>query len=222
MLTTDQILAVVNGLGKAGTSGRTQALRRANRDPMGRSSLTQAQQAFLDAADDVPARQAVKYVHPGAVAPPVTGRSRGDAPLSPSELAWLDRLPRDPAQVPFSDAQRLLSLADAVKRPDDRTLLRSIAAPVQEHHDLNQALSNLSNVSTPPPAAPHETLGALADAIAATNQHLEPDEAVGRASELLRENGERRLRDHSLSVQQAQRHVDAVTTAASDRTAVTR
>lgn len=221
MLSTDQILNVVNGLGKAGSKGRTMAARKANQYPMGRTGLTSAQQAFLDAADRVPQRQTAQYNHPGATAV-VTVQSRGDGPLSPSELAWIDRLPNDPAQVPFTDAQRLLALANAVKRPDDQALMRSVAAPVQEYHDVNQAQTELANASAPLAGAPHETLGALADSIAATNQDLEPDEAVGRASRLLRDNGERRVREHAAALLAAQHQLQAVQAAAAHRVAVTR
>jgi hypothetical protein len=220
MLTTDQILSVVNGLGRAGTKGRTQALRRANTQGPSRSTLTSAQNDFLAAADEVPLQDLVQYQHPRA-AGALPARSRTD-PLSPSELAWLQRLPTDPAQIPFDDAQRLLALAASVTKPDDLRLVRSIAAPVQEFHDRKQAEAAIANASQPPIAAPGETLGALADAIAAEYDQLQPEEAISRAGEVLRSNGEQRLRDHNAALHAAWQQLDAVNAAAQDRQTVTR
>lgn len=222
MLTTDDVLGVVNGLDRPGkNAGRIRALRMANKRGM-RSDLTDSQRRFLDAAAATPGPdRPAKYVHPGTTAM-ITRPNRGNTPLSDSELEWLRRLPADPSKIAFTDAQRLLGLAASVTKPDDRTLVRSIAAPVREYHDQQQAKLDVDNASTAPIPAPVETLPALADAVTAENDQLEPHEALARASELLRANAQQRSAERGWKQGDAQDRLDKLSHAATARTAVHR
>lgn len=222
MLSTDQISDVVRNLGATGNLGRTEALRRANRDGL-RSDLTMSQQRFLAAADQVHRDSTPpRYAHP-AEAATFDARARGDKPLTPAELAWLSRLPSDPQDVSFDDARQVFSLLNSVAAPDEVRLLRSIADPIREFHDTMQAHADLARTEASAPlAAPQETLPALADAVAAENDQLEPDEAVSRASRMLTDLGQQRLADHAQRLAAARARIDEVGQTTAKRLAVHR
>lgn len=221
MLSTSDVLSVVDGLDRPGrNAGRIRALRQANRRGM-TDDLSTSQRRFLDEAATTPGPdQPLKYVHPAATA--VISRNRGDEPLSPSELEWLRRLPSDPAQVPFGDAQRVISLAATVKKPGDRTLVRSVAAPVIEYHDQQQAQLEIANASASPIPAPATALPALADAVAAGARDLHPHEALARAGEMLQARALKRATERAWQQTAAQGRLDKLNAAAAARTAVHR
>ncbi len=220
MLTADQTLDLVNRLGQAGLRGRTAALRRFNQTGMGSTNLTPAQLKFLDAVDKVAPVSRSTYAHPAEAAS--FAPARENKPLTPSELAWLQRLPADPTKVPFADAQKLFTLVNSVQSPDDNQLLRSIADPVREYHDGKKAEVDLANASAPVPPAPHEALAAVADAVASELDQLEPHEVVARAGEMLHENGQRRVAEQHYKINTAQQRVDQLKAAAAARVAVHR
>lgn len=127
MLTSRQILDTVNALGPPGIRGRVETLRRANIDGI-RSDLTPSQAKFLDAAANTDVQQQRQgYAHPAAGVPS-TAAVRGDKPLSPSELAWLQRLPADPSAVSYDDARRVFTLLNAVSGADDKALVEGGAS----------------------------------------------------------------------------------------------
>lgn len=221
MMTAEQVLEVVNNLGRAGQHGRAAAIRRSNTTAMHGSTLTLAQQRLLTDAEAVPVAPRLGYAHPAATARSAA-RVRGDKPLTPSELAWLQRLPADPTQIPHADATRLITLLQSVTSADDATLVRSIAAPVLEHHDGKQAEVDLANAQAPLVPAPASALPALADAIRDGHDQLMPDEILGRASTMMTKNGEQRRTQQAQRAADAQQTIDAVRSRAADRTAVHR
>ncbi len=161
----------------AGRSGRPSAER-----------ATPKQEAFATAYANMQLPDTQIHRHPAAG--PLPRREPG--PLTPVELQWLGRFPSpvDPAAVTFEDAQALASMdsgVSALQHPADSRLLRSVWAPVRDHHDAKHAEAAIANATRPLPSLPSSTLGALADAIAAENDQLTPEEAVSRAGVMLRE-----------------------------------
>ncbi len=224
MLASHHILDLVGKLDRpAAMPGRVEALRRANKTPMGGTTLSSNQTRFLTEVLGTAANTArpEQYNHPATTASLVAPR---DTPLTAAELAWLDRLPRDPGQVSHQDAQTLASLVQSMRgtaTAADRRLLRSIFDPVREMHDHNQAETEMRNAQQQQPPIPSSALGALADAIHTETPELEPDEALARASKLLREASDKRANKRSLAIGAAQDKLGAAKEQTRARTAVT-
>jgi hypothetical protein len=230
-LTSDQVLQFVDRVGQRGVNALAWLARNQAKTPMNSTTLTPAQNALIAAVQAVPTERAPKYVHPAATASaarawlkrdPATGQTVPRPPLTAAELAWLQRLPSDPSQVTFDDAQRLLQMMFEVSDPADVPLVRSIATPVRDYHDRQQARVDLEAAQRPRPQVPAEALPALADAIAAEHPELLPTEAVGRASTLLAERAQQRANEQAQKASQAQQRIDQIDTAARDRAAVHR
>ena len=110
--------------------------------------------------------------------------------LTPSDLAWINRLSTDPAAVPFHDAVSLAGLASGLstfKNPSDVRLVQSVSQPVKEVHDASAARVALAAAQTPVPNVPSSALSALTDSIAAEVPNLQPTKAVARAGTQLHE-----------------------------------
>lgn len=226
-LTTDQILRMADYHRRSGVRGATEATRRSNRNNQNSSTLTRAQTAFLSALDSAPAVERVApYKHPAsAAAILVRGGDPRDSsrpPLTLSERTWAERLPTDPAQVPWEAARRLLSLEASVTDDDDKYLLRSIAAPIREYHDRKAAEHAIAVANQPLIEPPSGTLEALADAISSQAPSLQPHEALGRASTLLQDHVQKRSQELELRRYEAQRQLDQINETAQRRTAVHR
>lgn len=188
------------------------------------ATSTPAQRGFLDnlANQPLPASTAVEYQHPAA--PPLPRRP-ADTPLSASELAWLQRLPADPTQVPHDDARTLASMATSLSpltNTADHRLVTSIWDPVREFHDGNVARLQVQAANQPPPPIPPSALNALADAVAAENTQLAPHEAIGRASEMLSAAAATRNAAHQQRISDAATRAAAIAESARQRTAVTK
>ncbi|MGI8578637.1 MAG: hypothetical protein ACR2KG_12170 [Nocardioidaceae bacterium] len=123
---------------------------------------------------------------------------RKEGPLSATELAWLERqFPRDvnPADVSHSDAAALAQLARAVpasKHPADSRLVDAAWQPVKDYHDKQAAKVAASNAGMPMPPIPSSALGAYAEAVSAETPQLRPEEALGRAGQLVRDAAAKR------------------------------
>ncbi len=225
---THHVLGLVDAVLKRspGMDGRLEAIRRAHRTPMRGSTLTPNQTRLVrevqdTAKDTTPPPE--RYTHPAATASYAPART---TPLTPAELAWLDRLPRDPSQVSFEDAKTLATLTSSMRggtgTTADRRLLQSITGPVMEIHDRNAAEVDLRNAQQAQPPIPASALGALGDAVLAETPDLEPGEALARASKLLQAAADKRANDRALVVQQAQDKITAAKERTRARTAVTR
>lgn len=148
---------------------------------------TPKQNAFLHDFKNLPIPQRREYAHPERMP---TGAKRGDTPLSPVELAWLQRLPQDPTQVPFRDAQTLAGLSQAIRpstNPADARFVASVWEPVKDIHDRAESAVRAENAAQPLPPIPSSALGALADAIMHETPDLTPGEALARASAVISE-----------------------------------
>ena len=153
----------------------------------------------------------------GYVNPTSAGRKLSATPkeLGPVDLAWLDRLPRDPAAITDADARDLADLAAQVKlgTPDER-LIRSIFTPVQRLHGHRHAQAELAAVrSLPPVTVPAAAVNVVTDALAREHPGLLPGEVTARATNLLRTAQEQGAqgRQARLTAAQARADEDSVT-----------
>lgn len=190
MLTTKQISDLIAKPITRTSQGRAAYLAAQEKQSGERNGATSAnQRRFLDdfQAVAVPESTATKYNHPGR--PPLPFRKDGQ-PLSPSDLAWLQRLPADPTQVPHDDARQLATIAASLsptKNPDDHRLVASAWEPIRDFHDSNEARLHLQAAQTTQPSLPSSTLPALADAVMSETPQLQPHEAIARAGQLLQD-----------------------------------
>src|SRR4051794_31683887 len=91
-------------------------------------------------------------------------------PLSPAELAWLQRLPSDPAAVTFDDATALAGMAERLSpstQPADARLVHDIWQPIADLHDRRLLKGTVAIASRPLPQVPSGALDALVEAVGA-------------------------------------------------------
>ncbi|MDQ6746901.1 MAG: hypothetical protein M3010_02160 [Candidatus Dormibacteraeota bacterium] len=227
MLPSRTILDLVSQPPSLGLKGKIAYHQRAQRTSMNAFNGPSSHQRFLDdlaaQCETLPPPTATASGHPAD-----DPRARSVKPvdgLAPSDLAWLTRLPADPAQVPYDDAVSLASLASglsAFKYPSDARLLQSVWQPVKEIHDANAARVALDQAQTPVPSVPSSALSALTDAIAAEVPQLDSTEAVARAGAQLRDTLDKRTAARDTKIMDARAAIAAASEAAARRTAVTR
>lgn len=221
MLTTDEIAKVMANPGRKGTKGIIAALQRKNQQGM-RNNLSMNQRYFLADVQKQPVQaMAANYNHPAdQLQPPAR-----EEPLSAAQVAWLTTRPADPAAVSYADAQEVFRLAQSAKgmqHRGDAPLIRSVADPLREFHDRNKAQAELAAAQQPLAPNPASALGALADAVAAEHEDLQPDEAITRASNMIQEIAQKRIAERSAKITAVQQRLADIDKAAADRVAVTR
>jgi len=120
--------------------------------------------------------------------------------LFPSDIAWLDRLPKDPAKVSVEDARTLRSLLDSLKlgraSESDRRLVLMQWNPIKALHDRAEAEHNLQLASQPLPSVTSAAVSAIAEALLNEDPSLDEEIAGIHA---------RRMLDNALAVAAAQR-----------------
>lgn len=218
MLTPGEITSLVSKPLTGVTRGRAMALER--RERRQGSVGTQRTREFLAQMAAAPVPTLDTYTHPAVGYP----QRLDSGPLSPAEMAWLERLPREPAQITFDDAQALASLSASIssmKNRSDRRLVDSVWTPVKELHDRNAAQVQLRNAQRTPTTIPN-ALPALADAIAAAEPSLEPGEAIGRAGRALESAQRSRLERREQAIFDADSTLHDLDASIERRTAVTR
>lgn len=144
--------------------------------------------------------------------------------LTPSDMLWLQRLPQDPAKVPFDDAVRLSQLArtiTATANPSDHNLLQSIWAPVKEQYDRRRAEAQLYNADLRLPSLPNEAHAALGELIQAESDQLTPVEAFNRANSMFADALAARDREAERMKAEAQAFLSRIDEAAARRGAIT-
>ena len=127
-----------------------------------------------------------RYLHPGQAAGAVAPGS--DKPLSPADLAWLQRLPRDPAAITWEDARDVAKLAQSIGKftnPSDARLVHSIWEPLRVLHDRRLAQAELKAAEQPLPKVPSSAVGALATALQAELPQHSADEVMTRTERML-------------------------------------
>lgn len=177
-LTADQLRqAAMLDPGLALDRGRLEYLRRQCRD-------VPDQRAALDRRLAVNAREVpASYRLPWSdVAPP---RVRG--PLSTADLAWIERLPDDPAKVTDHDARELARLQLQVDGHDGERLVAAVFGPVRRLHEQRHAASELEAVRVREPNLPNSAADVLAGPLADALQAEQPDLSESEASQRARE-----------------------------------
>ncbi len=228
MLSSKQILDVVSSdPNHPGAAGKVAYLRRSLKTSMGVRTDPPSHYQFADAlaAQHEPGTATAEpYRHPGSD-PKAHAPGRGGTPLSPSDLAWIDRLPNDPTKMPYEDAAALAGLSASLagtQHTSDARLVDSVWKPVQEVHDANAARVALDQAQRSVPDVPSSAVRALADSIAAEVPNLEPAEALSRAGTQLREALDKRTAAREQKILDARAAIAQASEAAAVRTATTR
>jgi hypothetical protein len=115
-------------------------------------------------------------------------------PLSPADIAWLDRLPKNPAEISPEDLRTLTTMAGRAASDGDRRLLETILGPIRAHHDRLERRSRLQDTITEA-SRPHQrsrdvedlAVFVLADRLHQETPELTEGEAEARARQALRE-----------------------------------
>lgn len=153
------------------------------------------------------------------------GRRRTEGPLSAAEMAWLQRLPSDPTQVPFEDAAEVANLVAKVSRmkdPAGARLLTSVWQPIADYHDRRVAQDRLARARQPLPTIPSGALDALIEAVKIEDPTLPDDVIVSRANTLLRTTLDKRSDDYIKEQHDAQAAMQALDDAIAKRKEVAR
>jgi hypothetical protein len=119
-------------------------------------------------------------------------------PLSPADIAWIDRLPKEPTEISAEDLRTLTTLAGRAASEGDRRLLETILGPIRAHHDRLERRSRLEDTIAKA-SRPHQRNGdveGLAISVLAERLHQETPEltegeAEARARQALRERWDR-------------------------------
>lgn len=227
MLSSKQVLDLVSQNPSHGLKGKIAYHQRAQRTSMNAFNGPDSHRRLLDdlaaQCEALPPPTAATYAHPAD-----DPRARSVKPvngLTPSDMAWISRMPTDPAAVPFDDAVALAGLASGLstfKHPSDARLVQSVWQPVKEIHDANAARVALDQAQTPVPNVPSSALSALTDAIAAEVPQLDSTEAVARAGAQLGDTLDKRATARQNKVTDARAAIAQASEAAARRTAVTR
>lgn len=125
-------------------------------------------------------------------------------PLSAADLMWLDRLPRDPAEVTEDQAKELAKISARVEpNTGDARLVETIFGPVRARFQTQATEGAVARQQlVAPPSPPSNAVAVLAEAIARTEAPAGLDEhgayAFGnaRASQLVNEGLARRDAAH--------------------------
>jgi hypothetical protein len=143
-------------------------------------------------------------------------------PLSDTERAWLEHLPKDPAAVTFEDAPALAALAQRFSpatQPAEARHVNTFWQPVSDLHERRILKNTIALASRPLPDVPRdEALGALIEAVRAERPKGTPDyEIRAHALHLLNGALERREQDRLTRKAQAQAQLDRLNAKAAKR-----
>ncbi len=128
-------------------------------------------------------------------------------PLSPADLAWIDRLPKNPTEISPEDLRTLTDLAGRAASPGDRRLLETILGPIREHYNRQERREHLKHVIARASQVPqrdrhleNRAISLLADRLRKEIPELTEGEAEGRARQELRDrwDGAERQRQEKL------------------------
>jgi hypothetical protein len=158
-LTATEIDDVLSNHDKPSNLGKVSFLHQRETALVGRPGYSRNAETFLgDLRAARPTEPpAPAYLHPAHDQAAMGATNAADA-LTPSDLVWLQRVPADPAAVPYDDAVTLARMRDNLSdrtNPYDARLVRSIATPVLEHHDRLAAESTLAAISRNPLPSSH-------------------------------------------------------------------
>lgn len=212
----------------AGAQGHVQAVRRGIKARGGQYPVPAPglERLLHDSAEKKRVVRA-SHQHPGRDPRAQNGAQPRTTGLSPAEVAWLQNLPKDPAQVAYADAVQLARLARTLRptsgnggeeRRGDLRLVHQVYAPVEELHDRLLAKAELSNAQASRPEVPHSALGAVAEAIGSEVPGLRENEALQRASEAIADRAASHEADRRQRIVEAERKLATVDAATEART----
>jgi hypothetical protein len=119
-------------------------------------------------------------------------------PLSPADIAWLDRLPEDPIEISPEDLRTITAMAGRAASDGDRRLLETILGPVRAHHDRLERRSRLQDTITKASRSHQRSkdvedlaVSVLAERLHQETPELSGAEAESRARQALRERWDR-------------------------------
>lgn len=209
-LTTQELFRLLDG--KQMTIGRAAGILSRDRH---RPSLPAAQRAFVQTVHDtLRERPAPPPPHPEAAARTSTTRRDATADLTPVELAWLDRLPRDPSQIRFEDAAELAALAGSINKmrtPQSARLVDAVWLPVKAIHDRRAADAQLAQARRPMPSLPPETKDAVLAALAAQKMEISSEALHAEAAKLIDDFNAARSNAHESNLRTAKERVNELT-----------
>lgn len=209
-LTTQEILKLLDG--KQMTKGRAGAMLR--RSTQAGNYLTADQRAFLESVYEKPYRKAdVSQSHPQDEATRAQYRRDKDEDLTAVELAWLQRLPLDPAKISYDDATQLAALAASVKvtkTPASARLVQSVWQPVKQLHDERIAKARVDHVRSGLDALPASTVGAIAEALTEQHPGVSKNALMHDARDIVSDFEAQRARDHQRAVERADQQLAEV------------
>jgi hypothetical protein len=206
MLTVDELLSLV-ALDPAapGAKGKIEGMRRRAH------SHQSVARSVLDEIREVPRRApAPQYQSPLNKPLPLLYDPDGGqkvVPFTASDVAWLQRLPADPAAIRDSEIEQLMHLvATAEPKSGDARLVGSIFKPVQQLHARRRAEAQLAGVrALPVVEVPRRLKEALAQTIQLETPDLHEDEVGFRSSRLLAEAIAVRDKNRSQLVESAEK-----------------
>ncbi|WP_157720033.1 hypothetical protein [Microlunatus sagamiharensis] len=151
------------------------------------SATTVAEKQFWESMWDTTATtaQVTNYDNPVRRVSIRPGKAR---PLDAADLAWIQRLPADPAKISPEDVQALKGMASqAAMGTSDHRLIRAVLGPVETYHAKREAEANLANLSRPLTQIPANAADALSAILAREVPDLRDDERYSRASAMVRD-----------------------------------
>ena len=171
------------------------------------SGVTTARRAYLQSV----CNQGLAAASPGSGPrhpEDMVGRSvdRKQDALAASDIAWLNRLPSDPAAVSVEDAATVRKMLTALRAghssQSDQRLVMTYWEPIKQHHDKLRAEHNLDLASRPlPDPYAHGSIAAVAEAMEAEEPGLDPEytgikarKAIDAAAQALAAERDRRIR----------------------------
>jgi hypothetical protein len=173
--------------------------------------LPAAQRKLLQAvADSKRVRNASRVSHPDDESRRQQYRRDKDEDLSPVELAWLQRLPLDPAAVTFDDAAQLAALANSVsqtKTPASYRLVESVWRPVKQLHDERVAKARVEHAREPLTELPDVTLDAIVDALEEEYPGVSRDALRYDAQQIVVDFTDQRDRANERAIERADQHL---------------
>lgn len=233
MLSSTQILDALANHGAPGQRGRLAALeRQLGSTPQNSPTPTPASHrdllGNLLAAATAAQESSTRRTLTGRTWTPAGDGSRGAAEaarrfgtptpigtgmLTAADIAWISRLPDNPAAVAPADVATLLGLAArATPGGGDARFLAQVLDPVMRHHEQTEAKAALKEARRSQPAIPAQLArDALTDAIAVENPGLTRDDARNRARAAVDQLVANRAAVHERAVQAALARVGAAT-----------
>lgn len=203
MLTSDELISLLQQTAKPGLAGRAVAMRRRLAGESRLQAGVDEQRALLD---ELAAQKAVREQTRRREQVPVMPKASlasHRASLSPSDVAWIMSLPRDPAELSADDVRALVRLeAKSAPGSGDLRLVQSVLQVARRHELRLRATAALEDLRSaePQPSSP-SWIRALAATISAENPSLTPREAHERASSIVNGADGQRRHEHAQQIQ---------------------